>query len=175
MALLQMTSHASDRAIASLTGAGTPHRVRNRHEHGGGKDAWSSAIDTAADCSSAIDRPADWYSHTMIYSHSAKIVVRRGARVSAALGVTRASIVNRGTALWCGSGTPRQRRCAPLDADTKRDRKRGMGTKKDWDAFLKPFYGKQCTTKPVGYCGEDTFKPKIFDQRREEKLVPSMT
>jgi hypothetical protein len=48
-----------------------------------------------------------------------------------------------------------------------------MAKPKDWGEFLKPFYGKKCTMRDVGYCGED-FAPKVIDQKKEKKLVEGL-
>jgi len=45
-----------------------------------------------------------------------------------------------------------------------------MAKSKDWAAYLKPFYGKNCTMRDVGYCGGE-FVPKIIDQKKEKTLV----
>jgi hypothetical protein len=42
----------------------------------------------------------------------------------------------------------------------------------DWKEFLKPFEGKRCTSKEVGYCGEE-FQPDVFDSDMHEKFVKS--
>jgi hypothetical protein len=48
-----------------------------------------------------------------------------------------------------------------------------MAKAQDWTAILEPLYGKKCTLRDVGYCGEK-FAPKIIDQAKEKRLVDSI-